>query len=220
MLTAPKDRSIFMKCRFSPCGQYLHVACLDGERTDDEAKEPGLNDPMKLTLAVYTHRLCDLKPSRCRPNLMHAVWIELGTLDYVNFDKPPCTLTWTDTHLYASLSDTALRVHRIPLFHEPSKNDDPVPQAYKPKELIALPECARSRQVFFFPAAKDETTATIVVAGPLTRKGESVVSDVDATVPLAFKVDEAEDFGGWVDYKPPEQEAEGEAEEKKEEETV
>ncbi|KIP06046.1 hypothetical protein PHLGIDRAFT_477768 [Phlebiopsis gigantea 11061_1 CR5-6] len=202
---ACEGRSIFMKCRFSPCGRYLHVASLDGEHTDDEGEEPALSDPMKLTLAVYTHRLCDLKPSRCRPNLMHTVWIELGNLDCVNFNKPPCTLTWTDKHVYATLSDTALRVHRIPLFHEPSKNEVTAPQAYKPKELITLPECARSRQVLFFPAVQNETAATIVVGDPLARKGESVASDADAGVPLAFRVDEQEDFGGWVDYKPPEE---------------
>lgn len=195
-----------MKCRFSACGRYLHVASLDGESVDEQNNEPGPEDPMKLTLSLYTHRLCDIKPFRCRPNLVYAAWIDLGRLESVAFDNPPCTLTWTEKDLYATLSDATLSVRRIPLFRVEKTGDDEVPDAHKPKATVTLPEWAASRQVFFFPAQQDKPSAMIVIGGNLVKKGAPAAVDVDQAVPIAFTVHEQEDLGGWVNYKPPEEE--------------
>ncbi|KAK0464302.1 uncharacterized protein EV420DRAFT_1637875 [Desarmillaria tabescens] len=155
-------RQIFMKCRFSLCGQYLHVACLEGQLRPQQRKKG--DQPVRLALMVSTYYLCGKKSSRSPPTLIHRARVALGAQPYTSVSNPPYTLTWTPKELYFTCSDTQLKVYRICLFNPNKGNPDgSVPSVLVPKEVFFLPETAQKRKVYFFPPDDDRYPSRVIV---------------------------------------------------------
>lgn len=145
-----------MKCHFSPCGEYLHIASLEGQlkpvKKKKEASEDEDPPKIRLSLLLSTYKLCAKQPSRSPPILLHRAKTALGLEARISVSKLPYNLTWTPDHLYVACSASFLQVYRIPLF--PQK-PSPLPSAPSrvsiPVLPIYLPETAEKRQVHYFP---------------------------------------------------------------------
>lgn len=171
---------ISVQPKFSPCGQYLHIACLDGavEEKIDAASRP-TKEISELRLRVSTYRLSRRKTARSLPRLIYRMSCPLrpaycsskvdGTGDGRMPVTPlPWTLSWdwSDSdgggHVYACQSNPYLHVVRAPLFAhveareraidgiEGEDDGDALP-AFMNSQPVFLPRSALSRRVHFFP---------------------------------------------------------------------
>ncbi|THU77217.1 hypothetical protein K435DRAFT_974075 [Dendrothele bispora CBS 962.96] len=159
-------RHIFMKCRFSPCGQYLHVVSLEGRRPPNPPKKKhNQEDSLKLALMVSTYHLCQRQTSRCPPTLIHRTRVALGSVPSLRVSYLPYTVTWNPTQLYFTFAGdySQLRVYRINLFN-PNKGDyDGInPSVLVPREMILLPDTAQKRKVYFFPSQSNSSNRILI----------------------------------------------------------
>ncbi|KAK0504200.1 hypothetical protein EDD18DRAFT_1132392 [Armillaria luteobubalina] len=161
---------IFMKCHFSLCGQYLYVACLEGQSKHRRRKDSNF---VRLALMVFTYRLCGKKTSRSPPTLIHRARIFLGTESCISVSNLPYTLTWTPKDLYFTCSKTELKVYRVYLFNPNKGNPDgSVPSVVVPKEVLVLPDTTQRRKVYFFPPDDDRHPSRVIVGSEIMPKGE------------------------------------------------
>ncbi|RSL50000.1 hypothetical protein CEP54_012155 [Fusarium duplospermum] len=129
---------ISIQAKFSDCGQFLHLVCLDGRR-DGKSGQPhdgqtksaeALGRISQLYLRVSTYRLSKGKPARSLPRLVYKATVlldcELLRKDG-NCRLPasplPYTITWTADHVYATESHRILRVYRLPLYRGVEERD-------------------------------------------------------------------------------------------------
>ena len=153
-------RHVFMKCRFSSCGRFLHVASLEARKSLN--KRPSRNkvdaakNPFVLSVFVSTHRLSERKTTRSPPTLIHSTKVALGSYHEFSVNRLPVTLTWTDTEVYVMLSSSRLIVYKVSLFRPSGPLSHSV---LVPKLPIFLPNSAQARQVTYIPPAtqKDES---------------------------------------------------------------
>lgn len=89
---------IFMKCHFSACGRFLHIATLEGVRKPvpkHRRNQDRVDHMMKLALLVSTHRLCNKQACRSPPSLVYHTRVKLEPVSFSPMSKLPFTLTWT-----------------------------------------------------------------------------------------------------------------------------
>ncbi|KAL8747303.1 MAG: hypothetical protein Q9190_000809 [Brigantiaea leucoxantha] len=199
---------VFMKCRFSPNGEYLHIAALEARIPKESKgnfarKGAGEKDPLHLTLQISTHRMSKLKVSRTPPRLLHRMSIPLKSVASINASRLPYELTWTPAYLYFTSSDCMLNVIRIPLFPVKAKLlQSGKPQI--PQKPIYLPASAHERKVQFCPSTSSSNDASVMVfigswlsraaTRDGSRRGRQVVQPA-----IGFYLDEEKDLGGWKD---------------------
>ena len=157
-----------MKCQFSPCGRYLHIASLEGQRkpvSGHKQKKGAPQPPLNLALLVLTYRLSVSKTTRSPPSLIHLTRINLGTVESLSVSRLPFTLTWTPEELYLTCSDITLKVYRIRLFPI-SPDETTMPRGLGvlvPQKAIFLPNTARRREVYYFPPGAGNTDARVII---------------------------------------------------------
>ncbi|KAK0473016.1 hypothetical protein EDD18DRAFT_1404613 [Armillaria luteobubalina] len=207
-------RQIFMKCRFSLCGQYLHVACLEAQRRPRHKED---RSSARLALMVSTYRLCLKKTCRSPPTLIHRAKVVLGSTDFISVSNLPYTLTWTRTELYFTCSDVQLKVYRVSLFN-PNQgiSGDSVPSVLVPEEALFLPETAENRKVYFFPSDNDHSPSRVIIGSdvrPAKERAEDEERDIEIyyghrfgvkgsalSPPIGCYLQKA-DLGDWVESK-------------------
>lgn len=152
---------ITVKCHFSACGKYLHLALVRSFFIN-ELKDDVYLLRTQFSAEVLTYRLCTKKPTRSPPTLLHRVYAELGSLDSTVSGPPPCTFTWAPRELYVTASGGALTVHRIALFGTDASVPDDGASA-GPVSPESTPS-ALSPDFLFFPG-RDNVGARLVVGG-------------------------------------------------------
>ncbi|KAJ2913048.1 hypothetical protein MD484_g7364, partial [Candolleomyces efflorescens] len=179
--STPFTRQISIQCAFSSCGQYMHIAALEGRRPDPKTavkaeKHKVALPPIHLALLASTYRLSSKKTARSPPYLIHRIRIDLRPVKSINTRQLPFNLTWTKDYLYIAASWKLLQVWRVPLFSdvEPSdlnkgdkteaKCDDSQP-VMAPEKTLFMPKTCTHRSVRFFPAIEGDApiSARIVV---------------------------------------------------------
>ncbi|KAF8521950.1 hypothetical protein BU17DRAFT_45376 [Hysterangium stoloniferum] len=172
-------RHIFMKCHFSPCGRYLHIASLEGQRRPMEGrhgKAKNEKSPLCLALLLMTYRLSDSKTTRAPPVLIYRTRLELSSVSSLSVSRLPFTLTWTSDELYLTCSHSTLRVYRIRLFqshtvnHPGPTNMDKGDGALVLQKTIFLPNTASRREVHYFPPRVGSTAVQIIIGSETTTK--------------------------------------------------
>lgn len=166
-----------MKCRFSECGEFLHVASLEGrivsqdrsqgENTptvDKEETEPPKGDSsvkgnIVLSLFVTTHRLSGRKTTRSPPRLLHKVRIMMGKFAGLSLEKLPFTFTWAPRFLYFTTSGCRLNVFRVHLFAGRAGE----PMVALPQLPVMLPFSAAGRQVHYSPPKGNDKRALVLM---------------------------------------------------------
>jgi hypothetical protein len=184
-----------MKCCFSDCGVYLHIASLEGQHKPPQVQKKDKTQTeqdfqMKLTLRVATYRLCNKQPCRTPPSLVHSAGVELGAVTRKSLSvlKLPYTLTWRPEIVYLTCRSVTLQVYKIPLFGE---GEGRLPCAMRPKDIIVLPDTATDRDVYYFPPA-DRTRSSmgcIIIASD---------SSQHYSPTIGCFVHEEKDLGGWI----------------------
>ncbi|KIJ50943.1 hypothetical protein M422DRAFT_27066 [Sphaerobolus stellatus SS14] len=146
-------RQISIKCKFSSCGNYLHVAALEGQRRiSSKPQEDGKDtNPLRLALVLLTYKLSKRKPTRTPPSLIHRARVQLESVTSLSVSRLPFTYTWTSEDLYVSVSNRTLTVYQIALFSQ-KKRQDKLSDVLVPQKPIFLPNTANRRPVYFFPA--------------------------------------------------------------------
>ncbi|KAJ6543109.1 hypothetical protein B0H19DRAFT_957631, partial [Mycena capillaripes] len=217
-----RTRHISMKCQFSPCGRYMHVASLEGQQTPVSVRKKASQDspkpPLKLALLVSTYRLSARKTCRSPPSLIYRVRLDLGSVTTISVSKLPCTLTWTATELYFTRSGKTLSVFRIPLFGS-DRNESPEMERHVlvPRKPIFLPHTAENRDVYYFPPDGDSTICRVIIGSETRGRkvNETEVADQFFAAhgdssgkyvfglqsrlapPVGCYLDEQTDLGGW-----------------------
>ncbi|CAK5262530.1 unnamed protein product [Mycena citricolor] len=161
-------RHVFMKAHFSPSGEHLHFASLEGQRkpSDSHGKNKNETVPVRLALLLSTYRLSKRKTTTSPPSLIHRARVELGSCLSISVSFLLYTLTWTPTELYFTQSSNKLRVTRLSLFPVAEHVAAPVVRRCPvliPRKPIFLPDSAQRRRVSFFPPSDGSTTAKIIV---------------------------------------------------------
>ncbi|KAG0704006.1 hypothetical protein DFH29DRAFT_1068311 [Suillus ampliporus] len=210
-------RHIFMKCQFSACGRFLHIAALEGQqpiKKKDLAEQRAIN----IAVLVSTYRLSRRKTSRSPPTLIHRIRVKLGSKESLSVTKLPYTVTWTPKDIYITCSDMVLRVYRIPLFKPAKEAQQEEDVVLMPRKPVFLPESSSNRQVHYFPSksnpdGRGESTARIII-GSETRKQEEQVLEHgvefsaigrtfvtgergEISPPIGCYINEEVDLGGW-----------------------
>ncbi|KAF7302928.1 hypothetical protein MKEN_01255200 [Mycena kentingensis (nom. inval.)] len=214
-------RQIFMKCAFSPCGSYIHFACLEGQKKPrtNRHKKSLADNLFNLALLISTYRLSSRKTTRSPPSLIFRTRVNLGAHEYVSVSRLSYTLTWTPTHLYFAESHQRLLVKRISLFRE-----DRTTSAFTgdsvtvPRKPIFLPESATRRSVYYFPSHGRDSQATVILGSESRAPDGAKTATVDDQLPgkndntsmysikdtlglrsspMGCYLRETKDFGGW-----------------------
>lgn len=168
-----------MKVHFSPCGRYLHIASLEGQRKPTHKKNK-LHPPLKLYLMVLTYRLSERKTTRSPPSLIYRTRMSLGQTESLSVSRLPFTLTWTAEELYFTVSDVTLRVSRIRLFKDTSLTGETrdTRDVLVPQKTTFLPNTARRRQVHFYPQGLGNLDARVIIGSESRPRNEnSILSD-------------------------------------------
>ena len=209
-----------MKCHFSPCSRYLHIASLEARQMKQSRSDIKAGNKPRLALAAFvsTHRLSSRKTARSPPTLIHRVKIILESTSSLCPTRMPLEVTWTPKEVYlSSSSDTnQLTLFRVDLFPPPKDIADCEYSAVSvPKLPILLPASARSRSVHYYPPVLNSTYALIIIGSwtckpdtdddknkstPEDNRGDSdPVRGLPETVspPIGFYVDVEKDLGGW-----------------------
>ena len=191
------DSYVTMRCKFSPCGRFLHVAALDWNEFDCSNATDNEDDdtPMqyRFTLFLFTYRLCKKRPSRSPPSLVHHVRVDLGTVDDLSDFGMPYTLTWTASDLYLTWSRSTLTVMRVPLFSNETEGTKILSEPMRLVRNGPLPDDAALRKVYFFPEHEGENQSRVIL-------GKSIM-DQSVAVPMTPSIctfNVAEDLGGWA----------------------
>ena len=175
-----------MKCHFSPCSKYLHIASLEAQtmkQSKSDLKE-GTKPRLALSTFITTHRLSTRKTTRSPTTLIHRVKVNLGITTSLSPTRMPVEVTWAENEVYLSTSSdtnhlTLLRVNLFPPAKDvtPSEHD----AVSIPKLPILLPESAHSRSVHYYPPQTNSTRALIII-GSWAGKSE-LDTDVDKSKP-------------------------------------
>ena len=157
----------FVKCHFSPCGKYLHIASLESlvqPITKKELKK-GTTPTTLLSAFISTHRLSKRKSTRTPPLLIHRVKISLGKQ---SSPEIPIQLTWSPNQAFISSSSPSnnLSLFRVELFAPPKGEKKDL--VCCPREALLLPKSARSAAVHYFPPRPQETRAMIAIGSSST----------------------------------------------------
>ncbi|XP_044724097.1 uncharacterized protein HRG_01993 [Hirsutella rhossiliensis] len=219
---------ISIQAKFSDCGRFLHLACLDGCLGSSSNSHPSHVHTKKaspalrgLYIRVSTYRLSQGKPSRSPPRLVHRASAPLDCHLLRQDDGQqlpasplPYTFTWTADHLYAAESYRVLRVYRVPLHQVPGSDDvdgsKPAQVVFSNEAEIFLPKSADSRSVLFFPAPDGEadTKTTEKKAKRRTKSSTSTTkkkSDGDQVVATVIISSEVSLLAGVQPYVGPPQ---------------
>ena len=207
-----------MKCHFSPCSKYLHIASLEAQQMKQSRCEIKAGSKPRLALSAFisTHRLSTRKTTRSPPTLVHRVKVILGSTTSLCPTRMPVEITWAEKEVYLSSSSdsnllTLLRVNLFPPVKESTAADYNAVSV--PKLPILLPESARSRSVHYYPPQANTTHALILI-GSWASKPDSdnekstpqddreeydTIQGLPETVspPIGFYVDVEKDLGGW-----------------------
>lgn len=209
-----------MKCHFSPCSKYLHIASLEAQQMKQSRSdvEAGTKPQLALAAFISTHRLSNRKTTRSPPTLIHRVKIILGSTSSLCPTRMPVEVTWTPNEVYlSSSSDTnQLALLRVELF--PPAKDEAILDynaVSVPRLPTLLPESARSRSVHYYPPQPNSTHALIIIGSwacqPETDNDKDQPSPDNApdeydtirglpetvSPPIGFYVDVEKDLGGW-----------------------
>lgn len=213
-----------MKCHFSMCGRYLHIASLEAQRKPaSKSKQNAERDPLNIAFLLSTYRLCGRgnKTTKSPPSLIHRAKVHVGSRKTLSVSDLPYTLTWTPDELYFTCSADILQVYRIRLFNHSDKLDKTGGElnVLMPKENVFLPRTACQREVYYFPPFKGCTVARVIVGSEgrvpdenTNEKGEKkgevqgapncvVWLEGNLSPPTGCYLDETEDLGGWLDAK-------------------
>lgn len=180
-----------MKCHFSACGHFLHIAALEGrhESVPKRRRDKGRVDPMmKLAILVSTHRLCNKETCRSPPSLIYHTRVELASVSSLTVSNLPFTLTWTPRELYFTRRDVTLQVYRILLFNSKSVAVGSKFPVMKPQGVILLPDTALERNVYYFPPTNTSSVARVIVGSHL----------LPPSPPVCCLLHEQNDLGGWI----------------------
>lgn len=155
--------TLAVKCHFSSCGQYLHIALLHGRQQEDFTGNI-FRINTHLTLEVLTYRLCAKKPSRSPPTPVHRVQAPLGTVDNFLSSTLPCTFTWTPRALYVTSTIGALEVHKVVLFGAEARPESAsaAGAGETGEALEPEPSVAPRREFLFFPGSDNKGAQLIV----------------------------------------------------------
>lgn len=209
---------ICIKCHFSACGRYLHMASLERQKLASESRKVNADlmtsQANELKLLVLTYRLSESKTTRSPPSLVHRARVDLG-LRTLKASKLPFTFTWTPAQVHLTCSENQLEnkranqleVYRVSLFGPSSTLAHPV---LVPQEPIVLPRTDRMRQVHYFSSTSLDTPARIIISNePNRTEGGAVASSPGtrnvvwlegAPLPLGWPIGcfiRDVDFGGW-----------------------
>lgn len=170
--------------------------------------------PLLLSAFVSTHRLSAQKTSRSPPTLIHRAKVSLGSSNALCPSRMPVAVTWAPKEVYLSSSSESnqLVVFRVDLFTPPKSDGEDTSAVSVPRQIILLPESARSRSVYFFPR-KDEDTHALVLIGSWTSRSKDSAKSAEGTAedewdcvrglpeavapPIGFYVHKETDLGGW-----------------------
>lgn len=198
-----------MKVHFSSCGQYLHIAALEGQPdvVDERRRSSRRSRPeqLRIDLLLSTYRLSSHKTARSPPSLVHRVKVSLGKHTRLNVLQLPFTFTWTASNLFVTQRATKLSVLRISLYRTANLYAPTVPEhhVFRPKDMISLFDTAASRDTHFIPS--NSGTHATVVAGSESRVGDNALpkeaSKATSTrgmlsPPIGWLLTD-EDLGGW-----------------------
>ncbi|KAI4248357.1 MAG: hypothetical protein LQ352_005928 [Teloschistes flavicans] len=218
----PNSCHIFVKCHFSPNGEYLHIAALEArplekDKRRSKTKDDDNNDGdarLQLTLQMSTHRLSSRKTARVPPRLVYRTHIPLAPVESIRASRLP-TVTWAREHAYFTTSDSQLNVIRIPLFThrhrsgkishaenqttmiaEEEEEEEGASNSQVPVNTIHLPQSAMRRQVFYFPPPSSPGSSE-------GAQGQIYIgiSEDQTRPPVGVLVDEEKDLGGWKDRR-------------------
>ncbi|KAF8587635.1 hypothetical protein K439DRAFT_1630517 [Ramaria rubella] len=169
-------RHIFMKCHFSHCGKYLHIASLEGQHKPAPNSRRNAKLPqLKIALLLSTYRLCARKVAKSPPTLIHRARVRLDPRTSLTVSHLPYTMTWTPDELYFTCSADTLRVYRIQLFNDPEDLKTWGEGGVQtPNKTVFLPSTAAQREVFYFPPTEGNTAALIIVGSEARGKGVDV----------------------------------------------
>lgn len=209
-----------MKCQFSPCSKYLHIASLEAQQVKQSNSEmkAGTKPLLALSAFVSTHRLSNRKTTRSPPTLIHRVKIILGCTNSLCPTRMPVEVTWAEKEVYLSSSSDLnqlrlLRVDLFPLAKESTAADYNAVSV--PKFPILLPESARLRSVHYYPPPSSSPNALILIGSWACEqdtnddKNETTPQDVPdendtiqglpetVSPPIGFFVNVEKDLGGW-----------------------
>ena len=207
-----------MKCHFSPCSKYLHIASLEAQQMKQSRAEikAGTKPRLGLSAFISTHRLSTRKTTRSPPTLVHRVKVILGSTTSLCPTRMPIEVTWAEKEVYLSSSSelNLLTLLRVDLF--PPANDSAAADynaVSVPKLPILLPESARSRSVHYYPPQANTTHALILIGSWASKPGSDndkstredgpeeydTIQGLPETVfpPIGFYVDVEKDLGGW-----------------------
>ncbi|KAG6906977.1 hypothetical protein DXG01_011142 [Tephrocybe rancida] len=179
-------RHIFMKCQFSPCGKFLHVAALEAIA---DMLDPTSQD-QSLAIVAYTFSLCSSQPTRTPPALVHQARIDLGQYPGSSVNNLPFTLTWSERMLYVTERSLTLKIYRISLFAEKSADESVYP-IFRPEKTIAMPGTSLRRNVHFFPSSQEGNDCARLILGPHSVYPRHLP-------PIGCFLNEEIDLGGWV----------------------
>lgn len=201
-----------MKCHFSSCGRFLHIAALEGQRkplprTKHSRGKRGWARDTQLALLVASYRLCANAAARSPPRLIHRAKLRLGAVERVPVAPLPYTLTWAadGSAVFLTCSAEALRVYRVALFSGSGNaqcgDEDfiAVPRAH-----VDLPDSAVERKVHFFPpvlactGSKGAAGAGRVILEAATDEPLFMVDAQDCAAPPIGCFVRAADLGGWT----------------------
>lgn len=161
--SASQDKCLIsVQGKFSPCGQYLHVASLSGflcSRFSGNKTDKVDDNNIHCYLHVTTYRLSKTSPLRTPPRLVHCCMIKLHRGLKVQGRGPTrrslgYTLTWLEDYLYVTTNDYILRIARLPLFQWVERRE---PTWRTTKGIcendgtVFLPESSADRDLYFFP---------------------------------------------------------------------
>ncbi|KAJ9627685.1 hypothetical protein H2203_002897 [Taxawa tesnikishii (nom. ined.)] len=208
--SARYTRHVSIKCRFSGCGQYLHIASLEAQQRPQRRHQKTADGrpevrPTTLSIFVSTHRLSSRKTTRSPPQLLHRSKVALGEYAAFSLSALPIAVTWTTEHAYVTCNATVLNVYRISLFKQQQLGTN----VMVPKHSIPLPSSAVARQVQYFPPANGQSKAMVFLSStnnlqrvqlfPATAGEEAtgMPSPDDASPPVGYFLDELRDLGGW-----------------------
>ncbi|KAK8178822.1 hypothetical protein BC567DRAFT_263432 [Phyllosticta citribraziliensis] len=187
-------RQVSIKCHFSPCGKFLHIATVEAHRKPKQRNKTK-NKPQSdidirsgfllVSMFVATYRLDNKRPTRSVPVQIRREKILLGIVRKFPVRRLPLTLTWTPEYLYVTRSEKAVYVQRVGLFPEgfgkgkmtqhsatPSsaaRKDPPRkdPTVAEPRDIVFLPSTSTVRSVRFFPETAAMPAKVLIGSEPL-----------------------------------------------------
>ncbi|TKW49344.1 hypothetical protein CTA1_9024 [Colletotrichum tanaceti] len=143
---------VCMQCRFSACGQYLHVASLVGTVEEHKTHE----EKLVLNLDISTWKLSSGKPTRSPPRLVYRISLHAPVIylkgSKLSLSRIPYTLNWMTSHVTVSASVAPIQIYHIPLFKKVERNRETCcgGAARLADGLASIPFSATSRKISFF----------------------------------------------------------------------